>query len=159
MVATIRVDLSGIDELIDTLGALEARKYLRAVMRQAGEEVKGDMATYPPRNTNYPLTWPSARSRAAYFAIRRSRGLPSRYTRQSDPMSQRLGPSWTTRVAIDGMSATVGNKATYARLVQTREGQTQMHKTTGWPTAEDVADRRADDIVDMVVRAIDKAIG
>ncbi len=159
MVATIRVDLSGIDELIDTLGALEARKYLRAVMRQAAEVVKGDMATYPPRNTNYPLQWPSERSRRAYFAIRRSRGLPNRYTRQSDPMSQRLGPSWTTRVAIDGMSATVGNKATYARLVQTREGQTQMHKTTGWPTAEDVADRRADDIADMVVAAIDKAIG
>ena len=159
MVATIRVDLSGIDELIDTLGALEARRYMRAVMRQAGEEVKGDMATYPPRNTNYPLQWPSARSRRAYFAIRRSRGLPNRYTRQSDAMSQRLGPSWTTAVAIDGMSATVGNKVTYARFVQTRELQSPMHKDTGWPTAEDVVDRRADDIADMVTRAIDKVIG
>lgn len=158
MVATIRIDLSGLDELIDTLGALEARNYMRAVMRQAAEEVKGDLATYPPRNTNYPLRWASAKQRAAYFAMRHAKGLSPRYTRQSDPMSQRLGPSWTTRVAIDGMSATVGNKSTYAPLVQTRKGQTQMHKTTGWPTAEDVADRRADDIADMVVAAIDKAL-
>jgi len=158
MVATIRIDLSGFAELQRTLGELQARRYMGAVLRQAAEEVKGDLAEYPPRNTNYPLTWPSSRSRATYFAIRRAHGLPNRYTRQSDPMSQRLGPSWQTSVAIDGMSATIGNRVTYAPLVQTREGQTQMHKDTGWVTAEDVVDRRADDIQNMVVAAIDKAL-
>lgn len=159
MVASIKIDVSGIPKLIKTLGALEARKYMRAVMRQAAEEIRGDMATYPPRNTNYPLRWKSPKQRAAYFAMRHAQGLSNRYTRQSDPMSQRLGPSWTTQVALDGMSATIGNKVTYARLVQTREMQQPMHKDTGWVTAEDVVERRADDIVDMVGKAIDKVIG
>lgn len=159
MVASIKIDVSGIDKLVDTLGDLKARNYMGAVLRQAVEEIRSDMAEYPPRNTNYPLQWASARQRAAYFAMRRAKGLSNRYTRQSDPMSQRLGPSWTTKVAIDGMSATVGNKVTYARFVQTRELQSPMHKVTGWSTAEDVVERRATDIQEMVVKAIDKVLG
>jgi len=159
MVASIKIDVSGIPKLIDTLGDLRARKFMGAVLRQAAETVKADMAEYPPRNTNYPLQWASANQRKAYFAKRHAAGLPSRYTRQSDPMSQRLGPSWTTAVALDGMSATVGNKVTYARFVQTRQLQSPMHKITGWPTAEDVVERRATDIQNMVLAAIDKVIG
>jgi hypothetical protein len=118
-----------------------ARKYnvnLEPAMSAAtfaiGEQLRGILAKYPgPAHS--PVIWENAKQRVQYFAERRRRGLPLKYTRQSDPMSQRLGPSWAT--AHKGKTdATVGTKVTYARWVQSAEKQYKQHKATGWITDE-----------------------
>ena len=151
---TVTIKIEGLDRLMDTLGALEGAKYMRGVLEVAGEHVKGKVATYPAVNRNYPLPWASDEQRRQYIAMRKSQGLPLKYRRNSDRMSERLGPSWTTRVASGGLSATIGTKASYARLVQDRDVQQEMHKRTGWVTAQDVVESESDKIVDMIGTAI-----
>ena len=154
---TVTIKIEGLDKLMDTLGNLEGAKYMRGVLEVAGEHVKGKVATYPPESQP-PIPWASPEQRRQYIAMRKSQGLSLKYRRNSDRMSERLGPSWTTRVASDGLSATIGTKATYARLVQDRDVQTEMHKRTGWVTAQDVVESESDRIVDMIGDAIDRAM-
>ncbi|HUV67106.1 MAG TPA: hypothetical protein VMW24_24675 [Sedimentisphaerales bacterium] len=155
---TVSIKIEGLDKLMDTLGNLEGAKYMRGVLEVAGEHVRSKIAIEPPINRNYPLPWASEDQRRQYIAMRRAAGLSPRYDRNSDRLSERLSPSWTTKVASGGLSATIGTKASYARLVQDRDVQTEMHKRTGWVTAQDVVEKESDRIVDMIGDAIDRAM-
>ena len=154
--ADVTITIEGLDKLEKMFGELQAGRYMGPILRQGAEELKKDIARYPGP-PSYPLVWTKA-ERISYMQMRREKGLPIKYTRSSDRMSQRLGASWTTDVAADGMSASVGTDVTYARQVQDAEYQTPMHKATGWTTVQDVAEKRADDIVELVAAEIGRIL-
>jgi hypothetical protein len=129
--ATLSLELKGFDELYEKLGQ-KMEPHVQLMTMIIGEEVRKAIAREPGLS-HRPVIWASERSRRWYFANRREQGLPAKYTRNSDPGSQRLGPSWA--VAKRGsMDAIVGTRATYAPLVQSDEKQTAQHKATGWIT-------------------------
>lgn len=70
-----------------------------------------------------------------------------RYTRQSDPMSQRVQRGWTV-LHHDRTDAIVRNKGVrYAKYVQAQRYQSAQHRATGWMTdvqAVNNVERRGD---------------
>jgi hypothetical protein len=120
------------------LGA-DIKPAIRSGSLAIGQEVRAELARYPG-GVAAPVAWVSARQRRAYFAMRRKAGLGPRYVRNSDPMSQRLGPSWTVEPKGD-MGAVVGTRATYAPWVQSKARQQPMHRATGWSTDEQAVNR------------------
>jgi hypothetical protein len=118
--ASFTVELKGFDALYKKLGQRMA-PHIQALTMGIGEELRKHLARYPGK-VSYPIQWASERKGGI---------LP--YTRNSDMMSQRLGASWTT-AARGSMDAVLGNKATYAGMVQSVEKQQPMHKKTGWIT-------------------------
>lgn len=127
------LELQGFDELIAALGA-SIEPALQDVTFAVGELVRSEMAVYPG-SAHKPVIWASDKSRRYYFAMRRRAGLSPEYTRNSDPMSQRLGPSWTV-AHLGQTDALVANKAKYGPFVQAAQYQTAQHRATGWITDE-----------------------
>lgn len=127
------LELRGFDELIAALGA-SIDPALKEITFAVGELVRSEIAVYPGP-AHRPVIWASDKSRRYYFAMRRRAGLPLAYTRNSDPMSQRLGPSWTV-AHLGQTDAVVANKAQYGPFVQAAQYQTAQHKATGWITDE-----------------------
>jgi phage gpG-like protein len=153
---TVTVTVTGHKELIRKLGGLG--NAMRIVVRAVGELVRGVVAQYPGP-VHHPIRWASRRQQRAYWAMRRERGLPLAYTRQFDPMSQRLGASWT--VAMRGDTAVVGTKASYAKWVQAAKFQQGFHKDTGWITDVQAAERvaRSGDVNRIAEQALRKELG
>lgn len=125
----------------DLRTALDPKQYDRALdatVLAAAESLRRRIAVYPGPS-HQPVIWASEKSRRFYFAMRRQGGLPPGYTRQSDPMSQRLGPGWAVRKVGQAVYI-VGNKSTYASWVQSAASQQAQHKATGWKTDEQAVD-------------------
>jgi hypothetical protein len=146
----ITVQIVGLAELARKYG-VNLQPALRAATWGIGEQLRGILAKYPKRHTG-PVKWTSRKQQIFYYAMRRKQGLPLRYVRQSDPMSQRLGPSWT--VAHKGNTdATVGTRATYAKWVQSAQFQQPMHAETGWITDEAAIEKlKRSGVIQQVVR-------
>lgn len=126
------VRLEGVKDVLTRLSAVERERVIQAITFTAGELLRDVIAPYPPP-PKHPLAWASPQQRMAYIAMRRAAGLPLRYVRPADPMSQRLFQSWTV-MPVDRHDALVSNRATYAYWVQSAEGQQPFHKKTGWIT-------------------------
>ena len=154
------VTVTVVDKASPILGRLSGPVFEAAVGRisiAVGEQVKTGMMRYPGGAAS-PVRWASAKQRRAYFAKRREAGLPMKYTRISDPMSQRLKQSWTV-ARRERMGAVVGTKATYAPFVQSEGGQSAQHAATGWVTDrqavdEVVASGVIERIAEQVVRGL-----
>lgn len=132
---------------------------LRASTFAVGQLVQGELQKSTPP-AHKPVKWASARSRRYYFAMRRKMGLPMRYTRNSDPMSQRLQRSWT--VKHQGTTdAVVGAKATYARYVQSERYQSAQHRATGWVTDTQAVStvQKSGGVERIVLMAVKKELG
>lgn len=130
----IDVSISLSDDLRKSLDQKEYDKALDATVLGAAESLRSRIAVYPGP-AHKPVLWASAKARRYYFAMRREKGLPLEYTRQSDAMSQRLGPSWATRRAGQAVYI-VGTRVTYAKWVQQESNQQRQHQATGWKTDE-----------------------
>jgi hypothetical protein len=131
----IEVEVTIPDSLTRKLDAARYDRALGSATMACGEQLRRYLIRYPgPAHS--PVIWASARSRRFYFAQRRERGLPLRYSRQSDVMSQRLKLGWVVeRHGTTG--AVVGTRGiTYARYVQSAQHQTAQHRATGWITDE-----------------------
>ena len=131
------VEIRGLDELLRKLERLNGRLEpgLRAMFLAMGQAFKSYIAVYPGPAAR-PIAWQSEKQRRWYFAERRRRGLPAAYSRNSDAMSERLGPSWAAEVRGVGhaVTAVVGTRVSYAPYVQSEELQQDMHANTGWKT-------------------------
>jgi hypothetical protein len=128
-----------------------------AATRAIAEALKGYLAKYPGP-VHKPIKWVSMRQRTAYIAQRRAAGLGP-YVRNSDPFSQRLGPSWATQNR--GIDAVVGTRVTYAPWVQSDKQQQPMHAATGWVTDKQAIEKAqaahvADRIWKQIVEKWDK---
>jgi hypothetical protein len=122
---------------------LDPERYNRALgsaTMALGEQLRGYLARYPGP-AHKPVIWASAKQRRFYFAMRRERGLPPRYSRQSDPMSQRLLVGWSVK-RHGTTGAIVGTRGIkYARYVQSAQYQTAQHRATGWVTDRQAVDK------------------
>lgn len=130
---SIEIRLEGMDALLANIGQPVEPIYFDITFA-VGELVRSEVAQYPGAS-NSPVKWASEKSRRYYFWLRRSQGLDLQYTRNSDKLSQRLGPSWTI-AHLGRTDAVVANKATYAPFVQSAQMQTAQHAATGWITDE-----------------------
>jgi len=105
--------------------------------------------SYPPSPRK--VKWKSREQRIAYIIMRRENGYPLQYTRGSDPMSQNL-KDWAIDRGKD--SATLGTRATYAPYVMAEGYQTEMHKSTGWETIQQIiAGVRRSGVIDKIVKS------
>jgi hypothetical protein len=131
------IHVQGMDEVRRMLAKLtgpQLKLSMRRATRKIGEMLRNEMQQ-APGPANSPVKWASKKQRAWYFAMRRQAGLPMEYTRESDPMSQRLLRGWTGQPHGES-GYIVGTRATYAPYVQSSEHQTEQHKATGWKTDE-----------------------
>jgi len=134
------IDDSALTQLRQALNRLmgeELQRFRSQLTYYTALAIKGVIQPYKPQHT--PVIWPSEKARRYYFAMRREKGLPMKYTRGSDPMSQRLQASWT--VARGRGEATLGNRATYAPYVASSQYQTEQHAATGFTTDEQAAQK------------------
>lgn len=154
----ISLTITGLEELKRKYGT-DLKPALRAATFAVGEQLRTYLAKYPgPAHS--PVKWASEKARRYYFWLRMSKGLPLEYTRNSDPLSQRLGPSWT--VAHRGQTGTVvGTRVAYARWVQGSQWQTGQHKATGWVTDEQAVEQlqRSGKVGPIVRDAVMHALG
>ncbi len=153
---TMRVD--GLEEAQRRLSRVNFGRVLQTIAMAVGELIREKLATYPPRRSG-PVPWVSERQRRFYYGMRRRAGLPLAYTRQSDPMSQRLGPSWAV-ARMGSHGAVVATRVTYAPYVQSAERQQPMHRQTGWVTDVEAVDAvaRSGDIGRVAREAIENAL-
>lgn len=134
----VTIEIRGLDRLRRKFGELEGVRWMRGVLVALGSDVKSNVAR-APGPVSHPIRWASERQRRYYFAMRRAAGLPIGYTRESDPMSERLLGGWNQAVSADGLTVTVGNRASYGRFVMDETYQQGMHKDTGWRTIQQIA--------------------
>jgi hypothetical protein len=148
------VDATGLNKLQNAMEQLTGPglvKFKGRATYHVALAIKGVIAAYPGP-AHRPVIWPSEAARKAYFAQRREGGLPMKYMRGSDPMSQRMQQSWT--VSRSRAEATLGSRATYAPYVASDEYQTEQHKATGFTTDKQAAETViADGTVDRIITA------
>jgi hypothetical protein len=123
---------------MDQLSGAGLTKFKGSITYDVALAIQGVIKPYKRKHSG-PVIWPSEKARRFYFAMRRKAGLPMKYTRGSDPMSQRLQQSWT--VERRPTSATLGNRATYAPYVASDEFQTEQHAATGFTTDKQAAEK------------------
>lgn len=150
--SSFSIEIKGIDKLLAKIGQGRGERAIEATTRGIAELLKGMIAKYPGP-VKRPIQWTSPAQRAWYMHARQGMGP---YRRNSDPWSQRLGPSWTTQQR--GLDAVVGTRVTYAKWVQSEENQQPMHRNTGWVTDQQVIERGqrekiADNVWNKVVKA------
>lgn len=125
---SVEYEIKGLAKLRWLLDVPRYERAVKAITRGVAEVLKGKLAQYPGPVAK-PIQWASRKQRAWYMAARKGMGP---YRRNSDPWSQRIGPSWTTENR--GLDAAVGTRVTYAPWVQSAEKQQPMHRNTGWIT-------------------------
>jgi hypothetical protein len=130
---------------------------VRAAIKGAAIHVLNRMKEYPPaRHAKQPFV--SDRQRRGFFAKLRAGEIQVPYRRGQSPKSESLKHRWAMRTEDDGLTAVVGNNASYARLVQDAEKQTRYHKTTGWGTVQGVMKEERDLVTGMIIGAAKKAL-
>ena len=152
--AQIRIE--GLDKLVRKLDGLEGLKVVKGGIKAAALHVKGKIAKYPPgsdanESGPYPKRW-YVRGQGQFwsrvdgtFGVRKT--------------SEDLGQKWTIKTRDDGLTAIVGNNVSYGPFVQDEERQASFHKKRGWKTTQDVAREESDEVQEMLIRAINKALG
>lgn len=149
--------IEGLDKLAAKLRNLQDLKFIKAVLRAAGETVKKHIAKYPPATSaNAPSTAPGSR----WY----ERGEGGHYIRIRDGgesiyrTSETLGRSWTTTTKDSGMTVIVGAHAKYAPYVQDKEKQSPWHTAHGWSTVQDVIEEDGPKVTEQLKDAIDKEL-
>ena len=113
--------------LKDKLSPEKWKEVINAGLNAAAVDVKAEASIYPGKSHS-PVIWASEKQRRFYFASRKD--MPDQYTRQSDPMSQRMAKSWVIQ-KNNAFSYSVVQSATYAEYV-IGELQQPQHAATGW---------------------------
>lgn len=144
------IEVKGLDQLERKL-SIPLSVVLGPAWLAIGHQLKSIIAVYPGP-VSYPIRWQSEKQRRYFFAMRGG-DLP--YVRNSDAMSERLGPSWAVEAQAFGVI--VGTRASYAPYVQGEETQQGMHEATGWITDKEAAEQLV--ASNVIPRIIEAAIG
>lgn len=134
----LEIHLNIPDSLKKKLDDAKVKRAIQAGSLMAAKELEAEVKPYPGP-AHHPIQWASTAQQRAYFAMRREQGLPMKYTRTSDPMSQRMKESWVAE-AYQALGARLANSATYAPFVIGKQQQ-PFHKATGWKNLYEVADK------------------
>jgi hypothetical protein len=151
--ATIEIDgFDAVQRLLDGLSGRGIEQVMQSAALKIAQEARNRIMRYPGPS-NSPVKWASRKQQMWYFAMRRKRGLDAKYTRISDPMSQKLRQSWAVEKA-GSTGAVVGTRVTYAPYVQGQDDQQPQHKATGWETEKDAVENlKARNVVERIVMA------
>lgn len=145
----ITIKVHGMDAVMRVLDPNIAR-YIQGASIAVAKELERRLKVYPKLEKGRVVRWKSERQRRFYHAMRRARGLPAKYTRQSDPMSERLKTKWQVS-RLGALGAKVENGASYGIYVQADEYQQPMHRDAGWTTDRQAADRvKADGTIERI---------
>jgi len=156
----VEIEVKIPDDLLKQLDPARVDRALRASTFAVGQLVQGELQKSTPP-AHRPVIWASAKARRYYFAMRRKAGLSMRYTRQSDPMSQRVQRGWTV-LHHDRTDAIVRNKGVrYAKYVQSAKDLTAQHRATGWMTDVQAVNnvKRRGDVKRITEQAARKEMG
>ena len=128
--ATVTMKIEGIEKVLDMLEPKQYQRVVKSTLREATKVIKADLQEYPPEIPDTP------------------------YIRTG-----KLGQGWTSRVTQKAgwIVGVVGNRIGYAPYVQDRARQAEVHQGR-WKTAQDVAQDKMDEIVNLFHHAIDKAL-
>jgi hypothetical protein len=152
----LAVEVEGLNALLRKLKRLGAPTY-RPAIAEAGALLKGVMATYPPRRHG-PQPPKTMRQRVFLINAIRDGTIDFPYRRGQSPGSEGLGRRWTVQLRDDGLTAAVGNNASYAKFVQSAEEQSAYHETTGWTTDKQAAEEQAGAVRDIFQHHIRRTI-
>ena len=130
---TVTMTIPQLQAAMGRVGGVELDKVMQRAGMKLAEHAKSVLQRYPRNSTH--VVWRSRKQQRWYHAMRRAAGLPAKYTRGSDPMSQSLKHSWTQGLEAHG--AFLGTKVSYAHHVQGEATQEPMHKANNWPTDYD----------------------
>jgi hypothetical protein len=148
----IKIDVS---EIVDLARKLGLEKAVSAGVQAAALHVKSVIAIYPPATGSnvagpYPKRW-YVRGKGSFWSLVGG-GAHFRAT------SETLGRRWTIAKSKNGMGASVGNNASYARFVQDREKQAWFHTVHKWKTAQDVVESETPRVREIIEDSITAAI-
>ena len=156
----VTVEIEGLDELIKKLDNLSQLRKVHAGIRAAGMHVKGKIATYPPQK-HIPISavggFKTDKSRRWFFWALSKGKIDVPYRRGVSPGSEDLANKWTSKYDKNRFEGTIGNNASYARLVMGGK-QTKMMKMIGWKTVEKVAKEETKRVGEYVFEAVKRAI-
>ena len=132
----MKIVFNSIEELNRALARIngpEFAKPMQDIAHALSVEARRIFQQYPGPS-HQPVIWASEKQRRWYFAMRRSKGLPLQYSRDTDQMSDRIGQKWVTKYEPKG--ALVGTRVGYAAWVHSAKDQQPQHRATGWKTDE-----------------------
>jgi hypothetical protein len=155
--ADVSIKIEGLDKLVSRLGRVGGLSGVRAAIKGAAIHVLNRMKEYPVAR-HAPQPFVSDRQRIGFFKRLRAGDIEVPYRRAQSPGSQSMKHRWAMRTEDNGLTAVVGNNASYARLVQDEEKQTKYHKTTGWGTVQGVMKEERDLVTGMIIGAAHKAL-
>ena len=152
----VTIDLDGLDEVLARLERVGSLAPLRAGVAAAALQIKGYIARYPPKRPR-EMRFTDRQRRFFFWALRQGI-IEVPYQRGQSPGSEDLSQRWTIKLRQHGLTAIVGNNASYVRYVQDRDRQSSYHKGN-WQTAQDVAERHAAEVTNIIRLAIEQALG
>jgi hypothetical protein len=146
--------IKGLDELVRKLKTFEDLQKLRPAMMAGALHVKGKIAQYPPF---------SAANVEPSHGRWYKRGWGSKYKRLDGKVtgkktSETLGRRWTVANRDRGLTKVIGNKASYARYVQSEEEQAGFHGDRGWKTDAQVIKEEQEAVLNFVKKEVDKIL-
>jgi hypothetical protein len=147
--ATIQV--KGIEELL--LKFEHIRPNVVAALKAGAQDIEGIIKTYPPATlSNDPMMkhWYERGYGPKWHT--KSGAIHGRKT------SKMLGRKWTIGEKDEGLTWIVGNNVKYGPYVQDKEHQAPVHKRHGWETIQDVAHTEGPRVVELIWKAINKAL-
>lgn len=150
------VRVEGLDQLLRKLARLGPSVY-RPAVAEAATHVKDVIAVYPPqRRGKQP---PKTMKQFIFLTHAIPNGLIDYpYRRGISRTSEALGRRWTIEYRNNGLTAIVGNNASYVRWVHDGEDQSFYHKTTGWKTDKQVVREEAREVKEILARHVQNAL-
>ena len=161
---TATITITGLKELQKKLDPKRAERVLMAGMEGAANIIRNDLKTAPRRPTaaegKAAFAAMSEKQRRWFFWALKKGKIEVPYRRGSSPGSEKLGASWTQKVrrAMRGIEAIIGSNASYGPWVMDKANQARIHQGR-WPTVQDVAKRRTNDMQKLLETVLRKAIG
>ena len=164
---TIRIE--GIEALLAKIKSLQELRPVVGRLKLAALHVAGKMAIYPEekrltRASIYGSAFKSNRQRRYFFyALRQGEkgegGIRVPYRRGKLPQSQTFSKRWTIAMSNEGLTAEIGNNATYGPLLMASGRQSLYAKAVGWRTTEAILDEETETVTRQITDEINRAIG
>lgn len=138
-------DVAAIQKKIDAIPN-ELDRNWAAASDEAAKEIlmSPGIVDYPIQKIGVPQPFKTDKSRRYFFAALRRGEITVPY-RRGQGKSQTYGKQWY--VETSGMTATIANRATYARYLAGETEQSAYMKARGWRKIKEVADEKLPEII------------
>ena len=143
--AVVEVRVEGLSELLKKVHDVEQLKFVTAGLEAGAEQIKSNVATYPPASeANNPG------SKRWY-----ERGYGPRWQMAGGgtggrKTSEMLGRKWTIAKKHGGLTVVIGNNVSYGPFVQDDERQAHFHRARGWQTTMKAAKEEGPKILEFI---------